>query len=754
MSEQENTTAIEATPRRSRNLLRVLVGAILIGLIGGGLWMFWPVSGHARMISLLAEISENTADDNRYQGDAELRRALALVRSPNAPKNRFQLNWDIGMDMLRMGDVDGAIEQLEKNTALLALETTGQVPSDTRRKFLFDLALAHLRRGEIENCVCCNTSDSCLLPIKGGGIHVEKRGSLKAVEYLNQVLEIEKEDVRAIWLLNLAHMTLGSYPDGVKEGFRISAEKFESDVEFPRFYNLAPKLGLDTMNLSGGTVIDDFDNDGFLDLVSSTWDTAGQIHCFRNQGDGTFVDRTTEAGLTGLFGGLNLVQADYDNDGDLDVFVMRGAWLDEAGKHPNSLLQNDGQGNFRDVTFEAGLGDTHNPTSSACWADYDLDGDLDLYVGNELAPCNLYQNQGDGTFVDVAEKARVTNLGFTKGVVWGDFDNDRYPDIYVSNLERANRLYRNNGDGTFRDVASAVGVAEPLVGFPTWFWDFNNDGALDIFAASYKTGVAYIADEYLGRPPRAEPDRLYQGDGKGGFIEVAAGKGLGGVTQPMGCNFGDLNNDGFADFYLGTGYPGYEGLMPNLMFLNQAGESFANVTTNGGFGHLQKGHGVAFADLDNDGDQDVFIQMGGAYPGDAFGNVLFQNPGFSNNWIVIQLTGVESNRCAIGCRIRCEIVENGVTRNVYKWVNSGSSFGANPLRQEIGLGQAQQVKVLEIDWPKTGVTQTFNDVPVNQRIRIVEGENQIETLPWTTIKFPNADPAADPTESSDSATDR
>ena len=127
----------------------------------------------------------------------------------------------------------------------------------------------------------------------------------------------------------------------------------------------------------------------------------------------------------------------------------------------------------------------------------------------------------------------------------------------------------------------------------------------------------------------------------------------------MGANFGDLDNDGWLDFYLGTGYPDYEGLIPNVMYRNRGGTGFADVTTAGGFGHLQKGHGVSFADLDNDGDQDVFEQMGGAYPGDGFADVLFENPGFGNHWIAVKLVGARSNRSAIGARIRVEIVERG-----------------------------------------------------------------------------------------------
>src|SRR5262245_30278610 len=173
--------------------------------------------------------------------------------------------------------------------------------------------------------------------------------------------------------------------------------------------------------------------------------------------------------------------------------------------------------------------------------------------------------------------------------------------------------------------------------------------------------------------------------------------------------------------YLGTGYPFYDGLVPNVMYWNRGGRGFADVTTAGGFGHLQKGHGVAFADLDDDGDQDVFEEMGGAYPGDAFGNLLFENPGFGNHWLRVRLEGRTSDRLGVGARIRAVITENGQQRSVYRTVSTGSSFGCNPFEQHLGLGQASKVDLLEVYWPMTDTTQTFRDLPVDRFLRITEG---------------------------------
>jgi len=277
-----------------------------------------------------------------------------------------------------------------------------------------------------------------------------------------------------------------------------------------------------------------------------------------------------------LTGGLNLIQADYDNDGDLDVLVLRGAWLREYGYHPNSLLANDGSGRFTDVTFATGLGEVHYPTQTAAWSDYDNDGDLDLYVGNETfpgqpCPSQLFENDGTGHFTDVASEAGVENSRYAKAVSWGDYDGDRFPDLYVSNFHGPNRLYHNLGDGTFVDVALEFGVSEPLESFPAWFWDYDNDGNLDLYVASYPNAdgparLFLVAARYLGLPSTADLPRLYRGDGKGHFVDVAPQVGLAEVSMTMGANFGDLDNDGYPDVHLGTGYPAFDDVAVDQTF--------------------------------------------------------------------------------------------------------------------------------------------------------------------------------------------
>ncbi|MCA9077096.1 MAG: CRTAC1 family protein [Planctomycetaceae bacterium] len=688
---------------------------------------------HARMIAALKEIQSRTSDEQPFLGDGPRRRLtqqLASLPAGAPPTAKLQLQFQLAEALLQAGETQTAVDLLHDCLSMFPqvgsiLPNADQVQDQLTKR----LAVAYLRLAENQNCVKCRDGDCCIFPIQGGGIHRNKEPARNAATHLTTYLERNPDDATAIWLLNVAYMTLGEYPDGVPERWRVLDDQVARDVEFPRFKNIAPELGLDTFSMCGGMIVEDFNGDNWLDVVSSSWDPAGQMRCWLSNGDGTFKDHTEQANLTGLVGGLNMIQADYDGDGDIDILVLRGAWLREHGRHPNSLLQNDGNARFRDVTFDVGLGENFYPTQSAAWADYDNDGDLDLFVANELDNSELFNNDGTGHFTNVASEAGVTGGRYPKGVIWGDYDNDRFPDLYVSNLKGPNQLYHNNGDGTFTDVAAQAGVTEPLRSFPTWFWDFNNDGALDIYVAAYWSSVDNFAADYLGQSHQAGTDRLYQGDGKGGFRDVTEEMDLAKVTLPMGSNFGDMDNDGFLDFYLGTGYPDYAGLMPNRMFRNERGSHFKEVTTSAGLGHLQKGHAVSFADYDHDGDQDIFIELGGAFPGDAFSDALFQNPGFNNHWIMVRLTGTTSNRAGVGARIRADVTEDGASRSIYKWVNSGGTFGGNPLCQHLGLGTAERIDQLEIYWPTSDTTQVFKDVKADQMLKIFEGEGEYNTVP-------------------------
>ncbi|WP_431216269.1 FG-GAP repeat domain-containing protein [Puia sp. P3] len=384
------------------------------------------------------------------------------------------------------------------------------------------------------------------------------------------------------------------------------------------------------------------------------------------------------------------------------------------GHQPKTLLRNNGDGSYTDVTVESGILSL-NPSQAAVWADFNNDGWLDLFIGNEslpmqsVHPSELWVNNHDGTFTNVAGQAGCEMIGFMKGVTAGDYDRDGWPDIFISCRDGEKFLLRNKGEHTviphFEDVTHKAGLDKtPTYTFPTWFWDYNNDGWPDIFVCGYQyqTSMAVaIAADALGRPlpPGTSTMYLYRNNGDGTFTEVTAESGLAKPVFSMGSNFGDIDNDGWPDMYLGTGNPDFSSLMPNKLYRNRNGQLFDDVTTQARVGNLQKGHEVAFADVNNDGNQDIFVETGGAQPGDAYFSSLYINPGQDegNSWIGVQLEGVQSNRSAIGAGIAASFHENGVKRTVYMDVSCGGSFGGNPLRKQLGLGKAGVIDELRIE---------------------------------------------------------
>ncbi len=699
--------------------------------------------GHQRMVAVLAEIARQSHDTNVYTGDQQARAFRTLVADPKfiaTPKRQWRNLRHLGYHELRLGNNEAAIAGFAAACDVMAKIKPPLRPADVDRT-QFELALAYLRWGESRNCVARHTSDSCILPIRAGGVHADQEGSRKAIKVLEELLARTVDHLPARWLLNVAYMTIGEYPDKVPETYRISPNTFDSTQGFMHFTDVAVQRGLRTIDLGGSVAVEDYDGDTRLDLIVSSSDPQSPLRYFAGRADGTFEDRSIAAGFAGLLGGSGVVQADYDNDGDTDLLILRGAWLGRAGRQPKSLLSNDGHGSFVDVTFDAGLGEINYPSQTAAWADYDRDGFLDLYVGNEGGnnsgyPCQLFRNRGDGTFIDVAAAAGVQNGRDAKGVAWGDFDDDGFPDLYVSNYNDANRLYRSRGDGTFSDNAERAGVTAPRSSQTVVTADFDNDGNLDLYVGA--TTPFHKVEPYSNRtdelaplqatiasmlglpvPPTVEPGRFYRGLGAAQFEEVTGARGLGRMVLTGGVGVGDLDGDGFLDLYLGTTYSGYEGLMPNLLYRNDGGQRFVDITTSAGVGHLQKAGGIAIADTDADGDQDIFINAGGMFAGDRFGDVLFENPGNGNRWIALHLAGVRSNRSAIGARIRVDVNENGKQRSIYRVVGEGSSFGANPLLQWIGVGNAAKVDTITIRWP-TGKQQILRDVSLKQRLEIVE----------------------------------
>lgn len=609
----------------------------------------------------------------------------------------------------------------------------------------FNIGLAYFRIGEQENCVGMNNDHTCIFPIMGKGVHMKRLGSEKSQKYFSEILKRNPSHAPSRWLLNLGHNTLGTYPEGVPAKYLISPALFHSEARYERFLDKAMFMGVNYTSLAGGVVVDDFDDDGKFDIFYSSVSpgspgSPGTSGSSENHVDGSYKvylnakekmkDVTALSKAAGIKGSLDIFSADYNNDGNLDIYLSRGAWKRVDGEQPGILLRGAGKGRFENATGTSGI-KTTGPSQAASWGDFNNDGFADLFVAYEseegkIYPTQLWKNNGNGTFTDIAKEAGLANLqGYFKAAVWGDFNNDGLIDLMISNLKGPSYLMKNEGpDKTgrwkFSDVTRTAGLTEPKQTFPTWFFDYDNDGWEDIFLAGYEVTMEDIIKDFERKHNGGEKIFLYRNNRNGTFTNVAAQVNLNKIVPAMGANFGDINNDGYLDFYCGTGAPPLEYIIPNRMFLNAGGKQFKDVTSATGTGHIQKGHGVAFADMNDDGAVDLVINQGGFFEADFFKKYVFINPGTSNNWIRVKLEGRKTNRAALGARLKVTVVENGKERFIYRTINTGGSFGANPLEQHIGIGSAKTVKQVQVYWPVTKKYQTMDNIAANKRIRIVE----------------------------------
>lgn len=600
--------------------------------------------------------------------------------------------------------------------------------------------VVQLRLGEINNCIKNHNGDSCIFPLSERARHIDKNGSRSALATFYKYLEDVPNDDHIQWLVNIVHMTLGTYPDQVPAKYLIPLDKINSEKEFPAFQNIAGELGIREQANFGGAVVDDFNGDGHMDILFGSLNPCEAIKYYEfSPKTGAFINRSNESGLGKQLGAGLLLSADFDNDGDLDIFITRGAWHPGGGDYPtqggftfNSLVVNEGNGKFVDRTVELGLRTSPNSTLSANWGDLNNDGLLDLFVSNESSDSEVFLNRGTH-FENFTKQSGVVNKAIGKGTVLADLDNDGNLDLVISNYAAPNRVFYGDGTGKFKLSARQPLLMKPEYGFPTAVFDYDNDGYQDIFLAAFAPDIDNFAKWLKGLPNKGENQKLYRNLGNRTFEDVSEKAHMDRLSLVMSVNFGDVDNDGYKDVYVGTGANSVGDLEPNHLYVSSPEGRFYDVTSNARVGSLQKGHGISFADLNGDGFSEIVLQQGGSSQGDRYFPAVFKNPGFvENKFVQIELRGTKANRRGLHSRlIATAKMKDGSTKKFFNWQGASGSFGTNPSVTTIGLGNAIELTKLEIEWQGSSTRQSLRKLELNKRYRITEDIDHPEEVQST-----------------------
>jgi enediyne biosynthesis protein E4 len=569
--------------------------------------------------------------------------------------------------------------------------------------------------------------------------------------------------MRSLLLLGLLSATLASAQGNAPVSSAIKPQTTQAASPLPRFEDIGQRAGLTVSHISspdkryiiesvsGGIGLIDCANDGKLDIVvvnGSNVDRYRQhggdplVTLYHQDSDLKFTDITKQAGLTRIGWGMGVAVADYDNDGLPDIYV--------TGYNGNALYHNLGNCKFEDVTDKAGLA-VGGLSLGAAWGDYDRDGRVDLFVsryvhvdmdklpelGSDekfcrfrgvLVQCGpwgmqgetdfLFHNRGDGTFEDVSRKAGVSDPKhyYGMGVVWGDYDNDGWPDLYVADDAGPNYLYHNKHDGTFEEVGLMLGAdlsgdGQELGSMGVDMGDYDHKGKLDIFVTEFVD----------------QSDTLYHNNGADGFADGSWNSKIAQPSHPYvgwGTGFFDMDNSGWLDIFVANGhvYPQVDTIpnaahfrQPMLLFRNKHDGTFEESGAAVGFSDipLQSRRGAAFGDMNNDGCIDIVTLNVGAPP-----SLLLNHCQNGNHRALFRLLGTKSNRLAIGARVT--VKAGGITQ--FSEVKGGSSYiSQNDLRQHFGFGKTAKIDEVTVRWPN-GQSETIHDVPADFIYTIVEGQ--------------------------------
>ena len=540
----------------------------------------------------------------------------------------------------------------------------------------------------------------------------------------------------------------------------------------PKFQDIAHEVGLTVSHISspekhyvidsmsGGVGFFDCDNDGRLDIITVNGSTVERyraggdpmVTLYHQAADGKFTNITQRSGMARKGWGMGVAIADFDNDGNLDVYV--------TGYGGNALYRGKGNCTFDDVTDKAGVRGGGFSTGAA-WADYDRDGNVDLFVSRYvhvdmdhlpafgssqfcrfkkiLVQCGpwgmvgesdlLFHNRGDGTFEEVSQKAGVSdpNHYYGLGAVWGDYDNDGWPDLYVANDTTANYLYHNNQDGTFTDQGMLLGAALSGDGLEQGsmgvdFGDYDHSGRLSIVVTNFAE----------------QPNTLYKNSGAQGFDDVSWASGLGQASYPLvgwGTSFFDMDNDGWLDLFVANGhvYPQADTIpggapykQPMLLYRNNRDGTFEDVSVASGLSLVpaESRRGAAFGDLFNDGNIDVL-----ALNIDGPPTLLKNLNRTTSHRVLFRLVGTKSNRAAIGARVT---IQTGKLKQFNEVRGGGSYLSQNDLRLHFGVADAANLDLVQVNWP-SGRLEILRNLPADAIYTIVEGQGGKAKMPLPAV---------------------
>jgi FG-GAP-like repeat/FG-GAP repeat len=730
---------------RSRQfILRIALLSVLIGTLAQAVYFCHRYRGFVRFVAAQLWYGTWTEDRNFFLFlDYWVEYIQKLAPNPNTGIYGFEKaaqqpmdDFEAGKMAYHLGDYAGAVTFINSN-----IKHKGETESK-----LFWLAMSYLREAEAQNCLAKlrpipgGTDDApedgphahevqfmCSLPLVQ--FHQQPENSRQAAKVFERLLDRydPKNDLYR-WLLNFCYMTIHGFPQQVPSRYLIRsrfidtfygdrAKRAEAENSTLAFAERAKDLGVANYGTGRGVAVEDFDKDGFLDIV-----TGGQfegLKYYKNDRGARFIDETVKAGLDGVKQPFIITAADYDNDGWPDLFIAR-----PLGRF--QLFHNNQNGTFTDVTASSGLVDGMTDDEIAAtwvsaWADVNNDGFLDLFLAQwsmkvpfakgllakPAMDSKLFIND-HGHFIDRTREYGLADLvkGQTYvGATFGDYNSDGYPDLFLSSPARAASVLLKNvaGQRFYRTNA----IPPDRCGFLAAFLDVNHDGKLDILQVG--TGDARTATQMAVFGEDLEKNRsnhttLYvqtadgHFEGDGDFFDMPIGA--------MGASFGDINNDGCYDFYLGTGDPESWFVLPNLMYLGESEGTHCLIRTKNismlqGFGTVQKGHGIVFFDFNNDGKQDIYSSLGGMWPSDSWANQFFvNNSKVSAHWVDIRLHGHRTNFFGVGCTIRV-IAESpeGESIERYYLMNNGTGFGSSPYLVHLGLMNAVRINKIEVYWP-------------------------------------------------------